>query len=145
MASGAEPPKPVDPLCAHIAAFANATEGEATHTVVFRTDWSAMFSGKPDALAKSCDHAGYAPGATLCRYLIGNTSTEFALLNFNRVLACITPQSASLPVNRIRRLDIALSVFDAPGVKPDVEVGLAFSSTTTAQPVLTLSATGVAP
>lgn len=78
---------------------------------------------------KNCEHAEYQPGIRLCRYLMSNTSTEFADHNFRRALACMGGQKeTSAKYVAVERLDTLMWGYEVPGVRPGISVGVEFVS-----------------
>lgn len=116
-----------DPLCAEIAAFANATKPGETHLVSLETAWGP--TGKhPDSLRSlDCEDGGYAPGNRLCAYLLANSGAEFPTNNLLAALACLkgTPEEPENYVN-YERLEVRVSAYNASGVRGGVEVSLEF-------------------
>ncbi|RYG97824.1 MAG: hypothetical protein EON58_08810 [Alphaproteobacteria bacterium] len=76
-----------DTICAELATFAQATAVGETHQVVLRGGWGGDSPGA--LMTHDCEHSGYKPGATLCDYLISNTSWEFGSRNAERAAACL--------------------------------------------------------
>lgn len=90
-----------DQLCPQLAAFANADETGAVHTVSLGNDWGGQFAPKenPDDWVmayKTCEHDSYGPGKTLCEYLLNNTSTEFPAINLRNAMACFGMRARGL-------------------------------------------------
>ncbi len=135
-----------DPLCGEIAAFANASTPGSTHAVVLTTSWGPTKERPTSFMFKDCEHAGYGPGAKLCEHLMPNTSTEFAEINFRRVLACLNGQTRTPPKYvSVERIDTLMWGHEVPGVRPDVSVGVEFVSHTADAPVLKIMAKADAP
>lgn len=72
-----------DAFCGEMIKFANATPLSSQHSVELLTNWPEW--------SKSCQHEGYEPGKDFCRWLVHNTSTEFAYGNIRRALSCLDP------------------------------------------------------
>jgi hypothetical protein len=92
--SCASTPLESDELCRAIARFADASSMTEPHTVRLSTDWGGVFanSNNPNEsfiAAKTCHHDAAEAGQSLCAYLLENTSTEFAGINYRRALDCI--------------------------------------------------------
>ena len=68
-----------DPWCGHLAAFANSAQVETAQSIELVTDWAEW--------SKWCVDHGTEAGQQFCRWLIPNTSTEYASANIRRVLA----------------------------------------------------------
>jgi len=68
-------------FCGEMARFANATALGSQREVVLLTNWAEW--------SKTCQHDGYEPGMRFCRWLMDNTSTEFAEANIRRALSCL--------------------------------------------------------
>ena len=64
-----------------MAKFSNSTTDESSRSVTLETDWGNF--------SKYCEHGDYAPGKSFCQWLIQNTSTEFAEVNFRRAFTCL--------------------------------------------------------
>jgi hypothetical protein len=102
-----------DALCDELTRFANASSA-GSRTVQLTTDWS-MRPDPDDPTqivwgTKSCKHDNVHASRDLCQYLLENTSTEFAELNYRRALRCLgahIPESlavnARLPRSRTSR------------------------------------------
>jgi hypothetical protein len=125
-------------LCPELARFANASSDSATHTVELTTDWGGRFAEKTageDVMSqKTCNHFGYAPGKSLCNYLIQNISTEFPDANVNSVMVCL---AAAHPTRMVYDLDYGTTVLwshVARGAKPGVIVGIDYSTGTDSAP-----------
>ena len=132
-----------DQICNEIARFANATPQGQSHTVVLVTDWGSLFAANKDSIfTKDCTHGGYAPGMDFCKYLMSNTSTEFATINYGRVSACLWPGTSGGPYDTdIDHIDIKASSNDALGVNEDVQISVEFSmGSGKAAPTLKISA-----
>jgi hypothetical protein len=69
-----------DTMCSELVRFANASPTSGLRTVRLMTDWSTM--------SKGCAQRRLAPEKRLCSYLLEHTSTEFASINYKRVLGC---------------------------------------------------------
>ena len=80
-----------DSLCDEIAAFANARAGHGTRSVRLMTDWGET--------SKGCQHGGDPPGKKLCSYLLKNSSTEFAAVNYRRALTCLGNAVPGSPIS----------------------------------------------
>lgn len=89
-----------DDLCDELARFANAATGPFPRTVSLITDWALREDpDDPSQLVfgtKACTHGDVQAGRVLCSYLLENTSTEFAVVNFKRALRCL---GMSIPVD----------------------------------------------
>jgi hypothetical protein len=120
-----------DALCDELTRFANASSA-GSRTVELTTDWSIRPDpDDPTQLlwgTKSCKHDNLQASRDLCTYLLENTSTEFAEVNYRRVLRCLgahIPESlavdARLPRSRTSRkifgvrLSSKLTVSFTPG------------------------------
>ena len=125
-------------LCSRIADFANSIDDSVTHSVELTTDWSGQFvektRGEFVAGRKNCTHFGYQPGARLCEYLIGHTSTEFPDANVNSVLVCL---GAGRPTKMVYDLEYGTTVLWSHvtrGVRGNVLVGIDYSIATDSTP-----------
>ena len=118
-----------DEMCPEIARFANASADHEPHSVVLRTSWGRGFNNDPEHLYEvECSHSDYGPGRKLCRYLMENTSIEFAPHNFRRALACLSKNGRDIGAGvDIVRLDGEFSSYSARGVNDDVKVGIEFT------------------
>jgi hypothetical protein len=94
--SCASTPPNADSLCSEIARFANASPLNTPRTVRLTTDWGGVFSSEEVMAEKACHHHADKAGKSLCAYLLKNTSTEFAAINYRRALACIGKESPGL-------------------------------------------------
>jgi hypothetical protein len=84
-----------DALCDELARFANAPY-KVSPIIQLTTDWS-MRPDPDDPSSyvwgtKTCDDGNSQAGRELCEYLLGNISTEFAEVNYRRVLRCLGSQ-----------------------------------------------------
>jgi hypothetical protein len=115
---------PADPVCGEIAKFANSATDDEPHTVELITDWGDF--------SKTCEHGGYAAGETLCDWLLENTSTEFAQLNFRHAYSCLRGPSgnASLKGPLFDNFSGTVSSFEAKHVRSNIDVELEFFSGT---------------
>jgi hypothetical protein len=132
-----------DQMCSELARFANATTVGQIRSVELVNDWGSRFSeDKNSIFTKDCSHGGYAPGVAFCDYLMSNTSTEFASINYARVSACLWPGTRGGPYDTdIDYMSIKASSTEATGVNPDVRVGVEFSTgSDKAAPTLKISA-----
>lgn len=84
-----------DELCPYLENFLNSVEVEQTASIELHTSWGKNFKGetKDVMAAKRCIHAEMAAADDVCEYLMSNTSTEFAELNFRRFLKCLAPKT----------------------------------------------------
>jgi hypothetical protein len=126
-----------DQLCSEIARFANSSDDSAVHTVELLTDWGGVFSeDKNTVFEKACKHDQYAPAKKLCDYLLENTSTEFATVNFRRALSCLgQAQAYAGPQDaRIEYLNGKVTSLSARGVRADVQVSVEFSTGSNERP-----------
>jgi len=85
-----------DELCRQIARFANYSPTGAPRTVRLTTDWGGVFSSTNVMAEKACLHGADKAGKALCAYLLNDTSTEFAAVNYRRALTCIGRESPGL-------------------------------------------------
>jgi hypothetical protein len=138
-----------DQMCAEIARFANGSaDDHSIHSIELLTDWGGVFSDDKNTIAeKSCKHDAYAPGERLCNYLMENTSTEFASINFRRALSCLGDEVyAGPPQSRVEYMNGKVSSYSAKGVQPHVQVFIEFSSGSNERaPSLTISAASIPP
>src|SRR4051794_4132880 len=134
-----------DETCRAIAAFANAAE-DVGHSVRLMTDWGGSYHKSEDPneqvfSAKDCVNDGFEPGKALCNYLLENTSTEFAAINYRRALECIGFESnGRSPIDDNDLLPSAVSR-NVVGVRRNVEVKVGFThGTDTEPPTFTIAA-----
>ncbi len=85
-----------DTLCDELVRFADAPSGVDRHPVRLKTDWGGIYLKSDEdepseqvIAAKSCEHGSDEPGKALCAYLIEHSATEFATINYRRVLECL--------------------------------------------------------
>ncbi len=140
-------PQERDPLCEEMATYANAGKVDAVHTVRLTTDWGGDFlkSDAPDEqvfYAKSCEHDS-EPGRVLCAYLLENSSTEFAAINYRRALRCLGRSAPGLsPIDDDRLPASARSrIVRGKAVRSEILVTF-FAGTNSAPPVLRISVGG---
>lgn len=116
-----------DPWCLEIAAFANSVAPNETRAVELGNLWGSSEQFRDTLYSKQCGSDGYEPGRRLCAYLLENSSSEFADLNFRRSLACLTrtPWRTTKAVI-YERLDAEVLAFGGAGIDDDVEMKLSF-------------------
>ncbi len=116
-----------DPWCREIAAFANSIAPDETRAIELGTVWGSSEQFPRTLYSKQCGSDGYEPGRRLCAYLLENSSSEFADLNFRRSLACLnrTPWRTTKAV-MYERLDAEVLAFGGAGIRDDVEMRLSF-------------------
>lgn len=90
------PPHERDTLCDELVRFADAAPSSVERQPVrLKTDWGGIYlkldeePGEQVISVKSCQHGSDEPGKALCAYLIEHSATEFATLNYRRVLECL--------------------------------------------------------
>ena len=87
-----------DTLCEALLDYANAA-GPVPRSVAFTTDWALRPDpSDPESLVfgtKTCKRGDNDAGRDLCAYLMEHTSTEFASINYMRVLRCMGVHVAS--------------------------------------------------
>jgi hypothetical protein len=139
-------PSKTDELCQKIADFANASASGEFHTVRLTTDWGGVFTKSDDPndvliAAKSCQHDEDDAGKALCGYLVENSSTEFAGINYRRALSCVRVASSGLsPTDDDRLPPIAISrAVSGKRVRSEVTIEFA-EGTNSAPPMLSISA-----
>jgi hypothetical protein len=136
----------VDGLCPAIAAFANASN--AGNHVRLTTDWGGVYTKSEDPdewvmAAKACEHDGFAPGQSLCGYLLEETSTEFPAINYRRALRCLGVKISGLSPTDDNRLPPSATSRHVPGVLPGVLVKVELlHGTDTTPPTLEISVHG---
>jgi hypothetical protein len=99
--------------------------------VELSTDWGGVFSNEKGVIAeKACKHDESTSGKRLCQYLMEDTSTEFAAVNFRRALSCLSGAQiyAGPPESRVEYLHGRITSYSAKGVQPDVLVWVEFST-----------------
>lgn len=119
-----------DPLCSEVATFANSVDDNDAHTVELLTDWGGVFSPEQDVVfEKRCQHDQDAASKRLCGYLLENTSTEFATVNFRRALSCLGKSESYLgpPDAQVEYLNGMITSQSVPGMLPDRRVSVEFS------------------
>ena len=107
-----------DKLCEQLIAFASKTKVGEILSVKLVNDWSNF--------SKSCDHNNTEEGKEFCGYLIKNTSTEFMNLNLTRILSC-SNTNFSFGNVLINKSIGEFSVFEVPGLNPDITLNINFS------------------
>jgi hypothetical protein len=138
-------PTEPDELCRQIAQFANDSPTSTPRTVRLTTDWGGVFSRSDVIAEKACLHDTDKPGKALCAYLLENTSTEFATVNYRRALACIGKASPGLSPTDDELLppSASSSVVDGRPVRSSVTVRFT-PGTQSTPPALSIS-TGKVP
>ncbi|AWH26578.1 hypothetical protein [Stenotrophomonas sp. YAU14D1_LEIMI4_1] len=110
-----------DPWCGHLAAFANSAQVETAQSIELVTDWAEW--------SKWCVDHGTEAGQQFCRWLIPNTSTEFASANIRHALACLDP--TALHAGRSRSTPVYMTgkvrVYGAPMIDEDVMVTVEYA------------------
>jgi hypothetical protein len=89
-------PPDSDGMCRQIARFANTSPFGSARTVRLTTDWGGVFSSSNVMAEKACLHGADKASKALCAYLLKNTSTEFAAVNYRRALTCIGREARGL-------------------------------------------------
>jgi hypothetical protein len=143
LVSCAVTPRDHNELCDELARFGNV-EAVNPRTVRLTTDWSL----RPDPDnpggfiwgTKTCTHENIQAGRNLCSYLLENTSTEFAELNYKRALRCIGTYVSTDPASR-QQLPGQVKSRKVLGARVNGELTIAFSPGQGQQlPVLEISA-----
>lgn len=120
-----------DTMCAEIVRYANSVPSGESREVSLTTDWGGLFQQKADVMAaKRCDHGETEAGKVLCRYLMENTSTEFAQQNLRRALGCLQPRFdlAEDDAFSIQLREVRAEALSMLGVRKDVTVALTYSN-----------------
>src|SRR5690349_4961845 len=120
-----------DPLCPEIARFANSVDDDDVHSVELRTFWGARPEGDEIVMGeKGCARNKLAPEIRLCDYLLNDTSTEFATINFRRALHCLNESESYLgpPEAHVEYLKGLITSYSVAGVRPDRLVAIEFST-----------------
>ena len=107
-----------DKLCENLVSFAGETKIGNHLKVKLINDW-ANFS-------KSCQHNDVKEEKKFCNYLIKNTSAEFMSLNLTRILNC-SNTNFSFGNVLINKSIGEFSVFEIPGLNPDITLNINFS------------------
>ena len=84
-----------DELCSYLVNFLESVEVDQVASIELHTSWGKNFKGvlKDVTGAKRCMHNDIPTAKDVCGYILENTSTEFAGLNFKRFLKCLSPQT----------------------------------------------------
>ena len=84
-----------DDLCPHLKEFLNSVEVGQSASIELHTSWGANFKDNDEDVmaAKRCIHGDVPSAKKACEYLMNNTSTEFAGINFKRFLLCLSPNT----------------------------------------------------
>ncbi len=118
----------VDPICAAIRAFANATPDQRAHSI---TVYSQLYDEETVANAvgsplnsRHCEDDATREGAELCKAVLSNTSYEFPASAGTRSVACLSGQPYDLPqgVSAVLKFAIAVRTFEMKGVRPGTQV-----------------------
>ena len=127
---------PRDEMCLEIVRFANAGNGDP-QAVRLTTDWGGVWSKEEVMFEKNCEHGGYGPGQKLCDYLMKNTSSEFAAININRALSCISapriPESSDAKIE-LRYVRAKIEARKMKGLSAGILVGVEYSHGFTDKP-----------
>ena len=127
VAEAAPPALDVDPVCAAIRAFANATPDQRAHSI---TIYSQLYeeetvanSGWPSN-SRHCEDDSTPEGAELCRVVLSNVSYEFPASAGTRSVACLSGQPYDMPqgVSAVLNFAIAVRTFEMKGVRPGTQV-----------------------
>lgn len=110
-----------DPLCAHLLAFANNTSIGTRPAIELVSDWSSF--------STHCTHGGNPAGRQFCDWLLPNTSTEFATINIQRVLACLAPGTRYAVSERLfpEYLTGKVQSLDVRGLDADVVITVEYA------------------
>lgn len=124
----AVPPAPdVDPVCAAIRAFANATPDQRAHSITIYSqlhhDETVANSGWP-LNSRHCEDDSTPEGAEHCRVVLSNVSYEFPASAGTRAVACLSGQAFDMPQGELAVLNFSIAVrtFDMKGVRPGTQV-----------------------
>ena len=99
MAHASPPPD----LCKALRSFVGAVQPDERLEFTFRTSWGENFKDAPESAlaAKRCEHNGYESAKNVCEYLMENGSTEFAGLNVQNSIACLSKKTHFAPFMRL--------------------------------------------
>lgn len=84
-----------DELCPYLTNFFNSVKVDQVTSIELHTSWGSNFKGHDEDViaAKRCLHGDISSAKKACEYLMDNTSTEFAGVNFKRFLLCLSPKT----------------------------------------------------
>jgi len=99
-----------DPLCAPLRKFVASVSPHEKRELIFRTSWGDNFKGETEEVMSAirCEHNGYEPAQAVCAYLMKNASIEFAGINAERAISCISPRTKFAPLVDLRSGDFSL-------------------------------------
>ncbi len=116
------------PWCRELATFANSVGVDEARSVTFETVWGSTKVTPYMAFGNLCLHHDYAPGKRFCDYLIRNTSTEFADINFRQTPACLSGSPLRTKnIVRYRRLEAEAYASGGLGIPDDIRVELSLA------------------
>jgi hypothetical protein len=84
-----------DDLCPILTKYIDSIGVDQKTTIELHTSWGSNFNDDSDDVfaAKRCIRDESSSAKELCSYLMKNSSTEFAGINFKRFLSCLSPKS----------------------------------------------------
>lgn len=84
-----------DELCRYLINFLKSVEVDQVASIELHTSWGKNFKYelKDVVGAKRCVHNDALTAKSAFGYILENTSTEFAGLNFKRFLKCLPPET----------------------------------------------------
>jgi hypothetical protein len=99
MAHASPPPD----LCKALRSFVGAVQPDERREFTFRTSWGQNFKDSPESAlaAKRCEHNGYESAKKVCEILMENGSTEFAGLNVQNSITCLSKKTHFAPFMRL--------------------------------------------
>ena len=83
---------PATEFCEVLRSFVESVQPDEAREFTFRTSWGTNFKDteEPAIAAKRCDHQGYAPGESVCAYLMEHGSTEFSSVTVKEAISCLS-------------------------------------------------------
>lgn len=98
-------------FCKVLRAFVVSVQPDETREFTFRTSWGSNFKDaiEPAILAKRCEHGGYAPAEVVCAYLMEHGSTEFAGVDVEDAVSCLSRKTKFDPTLSLDAADFSFS------------------------------------
>lgn len=86
-------------LCKVLRSFVDSVKPGEQREFTLRTSWGENFKDASEQAlaAKRCEHSGYEPAKKVCEYLIESGSTEFAGVNVQDAITCLSKKTRFAP------------------------------------------------